>query len=653
MLVAALVAVLLVSVAAPAADARLPKAKAYRVGGPITLDTNLLSDSGASAWAIDAFLSAHTPLPALGAAFIAAERTYGINARFLLAAALHESGWGRSSIARIKRNLFGYNAFDRDPLRYANAYRSYAANIDDTARFMKEAYLSPGGRRWRGQPTLRSMQQSWSSSGSWGVSIARMATSIQLATLAGRSIAFAAPVVGGPLHGGDEASIELAWKGGAIPDAIGFVGTWEPIRLDADAIAAATLAAGTQPMGEEGYLGDGPATADPDAVAGALAAPALGAGSLAAPSPDTPADAGDAGPSSPSIAAGAPAPSAIVARRVHADAHAIHLAVTAPVDPGLYSLHLEMRDAGGTLLPPAQRIAIPSAEVRIWGDRAVSYGIEASADGTGALVHVTNMGRTVIPVRPVAPSQEWLDRAAEPDRTVVTVTASGGPGSDAPQAIATWPLVTDLPPGASIDFEVPGIAATTGRSASRLTVAMSVPGDPTWLAAYPPALAWFPIGTEAGPDSGPSPSVPPISPSPSPTPAVSPAPTPTRAPVTTTYSEHSRAIDYGGTWGDAANPGYLGRNVAWSKTPGSTATFTFTGSRVTWIGPMGPTRGLARVLIDGREVARVSMWRSSFDARAVLFEHSFASSGSHTLTIEVLSMPSHPYVAIDGFTVRG
>ena len=97
-----------------------------------------------------------------------AERKYGINARFLLAAALHESGWGSGYIARAKHNLFGYNAYDRDPVRYANAYATYAANIDDTARFIKDTYLTPGGRWWGGRPTLRSMQRFWSSSHRWG-----------------------------------------------------------------------------------------------------------------------------------------------------------------------------------------------------------------------------------------------------------------------------------------------------------------------------------------------------------------------------------------------------------------------------------------------------------------------------------------------------
>jgi hypothetical protein len=36
----------------------------------------------------------------------------------------------------------------------------------------------------------------------------------------------------------------------------------------------------------------------------------------------------------------------------------------------------------------------------------------------------------------------------------------------------------------------------------------------------------------------------------------------------------------------------------------------------------------------------------------VLFQRSFRATGRHTLTIKVLSTPSHPCVAIDGFTVR-
>jgi hypothetical protein len=126
----------------------------------------------------------------------------------------------------------------------------------------------------------------------------------------------------------------------------------------------------------------------------------------------------------------------------------------------------------------------------------------------------------------------------------------------------------------------------------------------------------------------------------------------TRPPVTRIHSERSRAIHYRGGWGNAPHAGYLGGNVAWSTTPGATAKLTFTGRSVQWIGPLGPTRGRALVIVDGRPVARVNLWNGTFVPRAVLFKRTFKGGGRHTITIRVLSSPGHPYVAIDGFIVR-
>jgi hypothetical protein len=58
------------------------------------------------------------------------------------------------------------------------------------------------------------------------------------------------------------------------------------------------------------------------------------------------------------------------------------------------------------------------------------------------------------------------------------------------------------------------------------------------------------------------------------------------------------------------------------------------------------------VLIDGRAVARVSLWNATFVPRAVVFKRTFKATGRHTLTIKVLSSPGHQTVAIDGFIVR-
>ena len=682
LLVALLAAAVLAGVVAPVADAALPRARQYHVGGRITLDTNLLSRSGAAAWSIDEYLRANTPLPALGAAFLAAEEKHGVNARFLLAAAMHESGWGTSSISRIKKNLFGYNAYDRDPGRYASAFRGYASGIDAVAKFMKQAYLTPGGRWWSGRPTLRAMQRYWSSSGSWGERVSRIANSIRLETLRGRSITFSAPVVRDGLNGGERATVELEWTGGAIPARLDFTATWVPVVLDAEMV---------------------------DASAGS------GAGSGAG--------------------ASAAEPVTVRSRRAGSEANAITLAVPTPRQPGRYRLEVTMHDVKGTALPRSDRIEIPQTDARVWGRHAIDVAVEPGPDGTGVTIRLTNTGLETILAVP-----DWADSVPSEDevqaaRTTVTVTATSVRLAEAaPVVLLAAPLADDLAPGESVSFDVPGIGPATARTTNWLSVDLRLPDDPAWTAAYLPVgilhsaaelgelvhpapprpEAGAVTGTQPGsavphvapsktpspaavPTARPSATAPPspaptakptpvATPSPSATPVAAPVPSPTvpsrptpsmapaatpapvpspkakgtaaptpapsPEPVTGTVSERSRTIRYRGDWGAAPHAGYLGGSVAWSKDPGATATFTFTGTSVKWVGPVGPTRGRAVVLVDGRAVARVNLWRSSFVPRAVVFKHTLKTAGRHTLTIKVLSAPGRQTVAIDGFIVR-
>ena len=85
--------------------------------------------------------------------------------------------------------------------------------------------------------------------------------------------------------------------------------------------------------------------------------------------------------------------------------------------------------------------------------------------------------------------------------------------------------------------------------------------------------------------------------------------------------------------------------------PGATATFRFTGSRVTWYGPVGPTRGKATVTIDGTVVATVNQYSRSFAARKAVFTKTWSTAGAHTLVIKVAGTAGHPYVAIDELAV--
>ena len=78
------------------------------------------------------------------------ETTYGVNALYLMAHAIHESAWGTSSIAQTKYNLYGINATDADPEGNADTYVSFEDSIKRAAEFVTSAYLSPTNWRYNG-----------------------------------------------------------------------------------------------------------------------------------------------------------------------------------------------------------------------------------------------------------------------------------------------------------------------------------------------------------------------------------------------------------------------------------------------------------------------------------------------------------------------
>lgn len=113
------------------------------------------------------------------------------------------------------------------------------------------------------------------------------------------------------------------------------------------------------------------------------------------------------------------------------------------------------------------------------------------------------------------------------------------------------------------------------------------------------------------------------------------------------FAEASSAIRYSGRWRPARHGGYAGDRVAYATADGAKASLTFTARKIVWIGPVGATRGKARVYIDGVAVATVDMRRSTFKPRVTLFARKWAQVSEHKITIEVVT--SGRPVAIDEF----
>lgn len=79
--------------------------------------------------------------------FYNAEQKYKINGIFLASIGIHESAWGTSTLAVQKHNLFGFSAYDRDPINSAANFNDYSEAIDGVAKALAKNYLYPSGTK--------------------------------------------------------------------------------------------------------------------------------------------------------------------------------------------------------------------------------------------------------------------------------------------------------------------------------------------------------------------------------------------------------------------------------------------------------------------------------------------------------------------------
>jgi hypothetical protein len=122
--------------------------------------------------------------------------------------------------------------------------------------------------------------------------------------------------------------------------------------------------------------------------------------------------------------------------------------------------------------------------------------------------------------------------------------------------------------------------------------------------------------------------------------------------TTRTYQENSSRLSYRGSWMTAAHAGYSGGKARSSRQRLAQARFQFTGNAVAWIGPVGPTRGQAKVYLDGRYAKTVDTYASAFRANGVLFKATFRTVKARQLTVVVAGTKGHAMVAIDAIVVR-
>ena len=420
--------------------------------GYLSLDTNLRSPSHISAWSIDEYLATHTYLPPLGHAFKAAETTYDVNALYLLAHAMHETGFGSSFISQRFHNLFGWNAADANPVGLATRFRSYAESIDFVAAQISTMYLSDGGRWWGGATTLRAMH-GYASDPHWAESIVGIANSLVLSTLASRDVTFGVPTTDGPISTGQPVHVTVKATHGS------------PARRIARDLSV-----------RAGCGGRGGLRQRTDAEAR----------------------------------------SSVPVRRRQERQWDGSTLVDAPNRPGRYRLELELRDSDGSPLTEHEVPAIPDLAVRVFGSDAVTYALSRSSNGVAVRVtnvgrrvipaagDFTSADDAVAGALPQVPaSTGGAGDPLPPTSLSAWLIGAGG----AATLIATVPLDRDLATGKTWATELPA-SLFNGPAPAVLLVRLQVGGAPGRLGGSPPgvfvvsALGNPATASETGPGAG-------------------------------------------------------------------------------------------------------------------------------------------------------
>jgi len=122
------------------------------------------------------------------------------------------------------------------------------------------------------------------------------------------------------------------------------------------------------------------------------------------------------------------------------------------------------------------------------------------------------------------------------------------------------------------------------------------------------------------------------------------------------YEEYEKSITYAGMWTNDNDARVWSEGVTnTSNQPGATATFSFVGTSVSWIGcEKGSAGGVANVSIDGAIVKQGIRLTQNYPIEGyqmTVFRQDGLASGAHTMTIQVTNTDGS-YVVVDAFDVH-
>ncbi|WP_246017853.1 SH3 domain-containing protein [Mesobacillus subterraneus] len=125
--------------------------------------------------------SPNSPLKNYAQSFINVQNKYGVNAAYLVAHTIWETGWGGSNLMTYKNNLYGYGAYDVCPFTCGYYYPTIEDSINSVAYMVRVNYLNPTGAYYYEEygSTLTGMNVRYATDQNWKNGIANLMQSIK------------------------------------------------------------------------------------------------------------------------------------------------------------------------------------------------------------------------------------------------------------------------------------------------------------------------------------------------------------------------------------------------------------------------------------------------------------------------------------------
>jgi subtilisin len=111
---------------------------------------------------------------------------------------------------------------------------------------------------------------------------------------------------------------------------------------------------------------------------------------------------------------------------------------------------------------------------------------------------------------------------------------------------------------------------------------------------------------------------------------------------------NSAAVRYVGVWRRLAYSAASGGSVSYATAGGASARTSFVGRAIAVVGPTGPTRGAARVYVDGIYRGLISFRSSTNKSRVILYSTTLPSSSPHSILVRLVG---NGRVDLDTFVV--